>query len=531
MRNAFVLIVILASIAAAPGRAAFEKPVRVTGGLVSGVSGRDPSVTVFKGLPFAAPPVGDLRWRAPKPVVAWQGVRKADTFGSSCMQSIADERKPWTYEFMTHTDVSEDCLFLNVWTAAKSPTEKRPVYVYIHGGANTEGSGAVPVYDGEGLARKGIVVVTVNYRLGVLGFFTHPELTKESEAHASGNYALLDLIAALRWVQESIGAFGGDAANVTVGGQSAGASNTHSLTASPLAKGLFHRAIAESGSTVAAGTGTRTLSEQEQLGVKFAEAKGARSLADLRGLSWKDLSAPVAASGSANGPAPGFRFGVVVDGYVLPASVADVFASGKQNDVPTLTGANKHEGGATPHPEITADAFQKQARQRFGDLADEFLALYPSATDEQARLVQNESSWDQARVSMYLWAMNRARTAKTKAFTYFWDHALPGPDVEKYGAFHTSEVPYVMNALAMSNRPFTDQDRRIADTLSSYWANFIKTGDPNGPGLPPWPAVTKAPPMTMEIGDKNAAIPVAGMPNRLAFFEKFFGRQRPAGTR
>ena len=465
MRNAFVLIVILASIAAAPGRAAFEQPVRVTGGLVSGVSGRDPSVTVFKGLPFAAPPVGDLRWRAPKPVVAWQGVRKADTFGSSCVQSIADERKPWTYEFMTHTDVSEDCLFLNVWTAAKSPTEKRPVYVYIHGGANTEGSGAVPVYDGEGLARKGIVVVTVNYRLGVLGFFTHSELTKESEAHASGNYALLDLIAALRWVQESIAAFGGDPANVTVGGQSAGASNTHSLTASPLAKGLFHRAIAESGSTVAAGTGTRTLSEQEQLGVKFAEAKGARSLADLRGLSWKDLSAPVAAPGSANGPAPNFRFGVVVDGYVLPASVADVFASGKQNDVPTLTGANKHEGGATPHPEITADAFQKQARQRFGDLADEFLALYPAATDEQARVSQNESSWDQARVSMYLWATNRARTARTKAFTYFWDHPLPGPDVEKYGAFHTSEVPYVMNALAMSNRPFTDDDRRIADTL------------------------------------------------------------------
>jgi para-nitrobenzyl esterase len=531
MRNAFVLIVILASIAAAPGRAAFEKPVRVTGGLVSGVSGRDPSVTVFKGLPFAAPPVGDLRWRAPKPVVAWQGVRKADTFGSSCVQSIADERKPWTYEFMAHTDVSEDCLFLNVWTAAKSPTEKRPVYVYVHGGANTEGSGAVPVYDGEGLARKGIVVVTVNYRLGVLGFFTHPELTKESEAHASGNYALLDVIAALRWVQESIGAFGGDPANVTLGGQSAGASNTHSLTASPLARGLFHRAIAESGSTVAAGAGTRSLSEQEQLGVTFAEAKGARSLADLRGLSWKDLSAPVTAPASANGPAPNFRFGVVIDGYVLPASVADVFASGKQNDVPTLTGANKHEGGATPHPEITADAFQKQARQRFGDLADEFLALYPSATDEQARLVQNESSWDQARVSMYLWAMNRARTAKTKAYTYFWDHPLPGPDVEKYGAFHTSEVPYVMNALAMSNRPFTDQDRRIADTLSSYWANFIKTGDPNGPGLPNWPAVAKAPAMTMEIGDKNAPIPVAGLPGRLAFFEKFFGRQRPAGTR
>ena len=314
MRNVCLsAIVILVSIAAAPRRGAFDAPVRVAGGLVSGIPGRDPSVTVFKGLPFAAPPVGDLRWRAPRPVAAWQGVKKADKFGSSCMQTLADERKPWTYEFMTHTEVSEDCLYLNVWTAATSASEKRPVYVYIYGGGNTEGSGAVPVYDGEGLARKGIVLVTVNYRLGVLGFFTHPELTKESETHASGNYALLDLVAALRWVHDHIAAFGGDPGNVTVGGQSAGASNTHSLTASPLAKGLFHRAIAQSGSSIAAAAGgPRTLADQEQLGVKFAEAKGARSLADLRAMSWKDLSAPVAPSSTA--PAPTFRFGVVVDG-------------------------------------------------------------------------------------------------------------------------------------------------------------------------------------------------------------------------
>jgi para-nitrobenzyl esterase len=521
MRTSLVAILILTSIAALPRRAGLDKPVRVAGGLVSGISGRDPSITVFQGVPFAAPPVADLRWRAPRPVVAWQGVRKADTFGDSCMQTIVDERKPWTYEFMTHTAVSEDCLYLNVWTAARSSPEKRPVYVYIYGGANTEGSGAVPVYNGEGLARKGIVVVTVNYRLGVLGFFTHPELTKESDTHASGNYALLDLIAALRWVHDYIGGFGGDPGNVTVGGQSAGASNTHSLTASPLARGLFHRAIAESGSSVAANpAATRTLADQEPLGVKFAEARGARSIAELRAMSWKDLSATT-----------GFRFGVVVDGYVLPASVSEVFASGRQNDVPTLTGANQHEGGATPHPEITAEGFQKQARQRYGDLADEFLSLYPASTDEQARVSQNESSWDQTRISMYLWAMNRAKTARTNAFTYFWDHPLPGPDIEKYGAFHTSEVPYVMNALAMSDRPFTDADRRIADTLSSYWANFMKTGDPNGPGLPHWPAVTSDAGKTMEIGDRNEPVPVAANAARLAFFEKYFARQRSTGTR
>ena len=237
------------------------------------------------------------------------------------MQTIADERKPWTYEFMTHTEVSEDCLYLNVWTAATSASEKRPVYVYIYGGANTEGSGAVPVYDGEGLARKGIVLVTVNYRLGVLGFFTHPELTKESESHASGNYALLDLIAALRWVHDNIAAFGGDPGNVTVGGQSAGASNTHSLTASPAGQRALpsrHRPERVQHRR-RGGRRPRTLADQEQLGVKFAEAKGARSLADLRAMSWKDLSAPVAPSSTA--PAPAFRFGVVVDGYVLPASV------------------------------------------------------------------------------------------------------------------------------------------------------------------------------------------------------------------
>lgn len=521
---------VLALAAAGALGAAIDGPVRIEGGQVTGVPGKDPSIRVFKGLPFAAPPVGALRWAEPRPVVAWKGVRKADAFGPSCIQTIVEERKPWTYEFMTHTGISEDCLYLNVWTGARTAAERRPVYVYIHGGGNTEGSGAVPVYDGEGLARKGIVVVTVNYRLGVLGFFTHPELTRESPHKASGNYALLDLVAALRWVQANIAAFGGDPGRVTIGGQSAGASNTHSLTASPLAKGLFHRAIAESGSSVAgSATGPRTLAEQEEVGVKFAEAKGAKSLADLRKMSWKELTAPIPSPGgqSANPPASPYRFGAVVDGYVLPAPASDVFAQGRQNDVPTLTGCNKHEGGGAPHPTIKADAFQKQSRQRYQEMAEEFLRLYPAATDEQARAAVNESSWDQARVSMYLWAANRARTAKTKAYTYFWDHSLPGPDQETYGAFHTSEVPYAMNTLYMSNRPFTAADHKIADVMSSYWVNFITNGDPNGQGLPQWPAVNEWPATTMELGDKMEVIPVAGSKEKLAFFERFFSRPRP----
>ena len=513
----------LLSVSASARAPRVDRPVRVTGGLVQGVAGRDPAVTVFKGLPFAAPPVGDRRWREPGPVAPWTGVRKADAFGANCMQTIVEEKTPWTYEFMAHGPVSEDCLFLNVWTAARAPSGKRAVYVYVHGGANTEGSGSVPAYDGEGLATKGIVVVTVNYRLGVLGFLTHPELTKESGAHVSGNYALLDLIAALRWVRDNIAAFGGDPGNVTLGGQSAGAANTHSLTASPLARGLFHRAIAESGSSLAAGP-TRTLADQERLGSTFAGAKGARSIADLRAMSWPDLSAPLTGQ-------PPIRFGVVVDGHVLTASVQDTFASGTPNDVPTLTGLNRHENGAVTHPDVTADAFRQQVRQRFGELADAFLTLYPAGTDEQARASQNESAWDQARVSMYLWARHRARTARTPAYTYFWDHVLPGPDAEKYGAFHTSEVPYVMNTLAMSRRPFTTADRDIADRMSSYWANFIKTGNPNGPGLPTWPAVSADAADTMELGDRDAVIAVASTPARLALMRRHLEAARPERPR
>ena len=513
-------------LASLPLGAAITQPVKVEGGKIAGVPGRDASITVFKGIPYAAPPVGDLRWRAPRPVAPWQGVKKADHFGNSCIQNIVSERKPWTYEFMTHTDISEDCLYLNLWTPAKSARDRLPVYIYIHGGGNTEGSGAVPVYDGEGLAKKGIIVVTVNYRLGIFGFFTHPELTAESDVHASGNYALLDLIAVLHWVHENIAAFGGNPNRVTIGGQSAGASDTHSLVASPLAKGLFQGAIAESGSSLGrlGLMGANALSAQEQAGVRFAEAKGAKSIADLRKLSWKELAAPVPGGG---------RFGVVIDGYVLPASAAEMFAQGRQNDVPTLTGSNRNDlGGASTHPAMTAEQFRRQAEQRYADLANAFLNLYPAATDDEARTSMNESALDSMRVSTYLWAVERARTAKTNAYTYFWDHVLPGPDSAQYGAFHTGEVPYVMNTLDMcQGRDFTAADRRIADMMSSYWANFIRTGDPNGKGLPHWPSVAEKPETTMELGDKNEPISVAGNKEKFALMKTILRRPAPAGRR
>jgi len=491
-----------------------KEPLRVKQGQLSGGAGRNPSIAVFKGIPFGAPPVGAARWRAPEPAAGWSGVRKADTFSPSCIQSIVTERKPWTSEFMTHGEISEDCLYLNVWTPATSPSEHRPVFVYIYGGGNVEGSGAVPVYDGEGLASKGLVVVTFNYRVGILGFFAHPDLTKESSHHASGNYGLLDQIAAVRWVHDNISAFGGDPNRVTIAGQSAGASAVHNMTASPLAKGLFQRAIADSGSSVAAA-GTRTLQDQEADGQRFMEAKNMRSLADLRAMSWQDVTTPLKPA-----PTPALRFSIVTDGYALPITEKEAFARGSQNDVPTITGLNADENGAVPHPTTTREVFERQARQRYGEMAEEFLKLYPWSTDEDARASQNQSSRDQARVSMYLWAANRGRTAKTPSYTYFWTHPLPGPEVDQYGAFHTSEVPYVLNTLSQSDRPFTDADRKIADILSSYWVNFATSGDPNGKGLARWAPISSDE-ATMEVGDNFRSVPVASSKERLEFFKRF----------
>ena len=315
-----------------PSQSARLTTVRVAEGQLGGTPSADGSIVAFKGVPFAAPPIGDRRWRAPQAAAPWQGVRQADTFGANCVQNIVDARKPWTYEFMAHGATSEDCLYLNVWTPAKAAAERHPVYVFIHGGANTEGSGSVPVYDGSGLASKGLVVVTINYRLGAFGFLAHPELTQEAPYHASGNYGLLDQIAAVKWVKANIAAFGGDPSRITVAGQSAGAFGVRNLIVSPLAAGQFQRAIAESGVSLGGFGASRTLADAEQDGVRFARAKNVASIAELRALAGRHRSRRRRSAARRSAGAPSSTT------MRSPASEADALASGKFNDVPVLTG-------------------------------------------------------------------------------------------------------------------------------------------------------------------------------------------------
>ncbi len=502
-RGAFVFL-----FAAGAVFAAVNEPVRLDTGLVSGVAGKDADVRVFKGIPFAAAPVGNLRWRAPQPAAHWDGVRKSDQFGAICMQA-AGGRGP-------APQMSEDCLYLNVWTAAKSSSERRPVMVWLHPGGYTSGSGSSPAYDGEVLAKKGVVLVTINYRLGIFGFFSHPELTRESDRHASGNYAFMDQVAALQWVQKNIAAFGGDPKRVTIFGDSAGASSLSNLAASPLAKGLFQRAIAESGAWLGLSVRPMTkLAEAEAAGVKTAEALGAHSLADLRAKSAEE----VLKAGRGGGP--------VIDGWFLPEDVADVFAAGKQNDVPILVGSNKDEGTFFLQPG-TADQFLERARRRFGDLTDTFLKLYPAGSDEEANASQLAAFRDELGWAMRNWARLQTKTGKSKAYLYYFTHEPPVAQASPRGgrgtgATHGAEAQYVFENL-LGNRPWTDLDRQLADTISSYWVNFATTGDPNGKGLPHWPAYDeKKSDRPLVLGDK---IELGPEPNQsqLAFYQALYDR-------
>jgi para-nitrobenzyl esterase len=526
-----------------PIAAATVAPVRIESGLISGTSARDPAVIVYKGVPFAAPPVGKLRWRPPEPPIPWHGVRKAEKFGPVCPQP----QPP------VGAAMDEDCLSLNIWTSASSIPGKRPVFVWIYGGAFAVGTGSNPLFDGEGLARKDLVVVTINYRLGSLGFLATPDLSQESGHAASGNYGLLDDIAALQWVQKNIQAFGGDPSRVTIAGQSAGAGSVGLLSISPLAKGLFQRSIAESHARYPRdpelrylSTSWRALDAAERAGVKYVNELGVHSVQELRALPWQNLVVganvidPDVDTGSSARP-PLFR--PVIDGWVLPRDYSDSYALHAQNNVAFIAGNNLDESGAVPETafamlqaqpagprpgmpplKVTLVAYQKAATEKFGPMAQEFLRLYPASTDLEAARANNSAVRDNSRVSTFLWATEWKKGATQPVYAYFWTHAPPGRDHDTRGAYHGSEINYVFDNLYATDLPWTADDRRIADTMSSLWANFAKSGDPNGVGLAHWNEVSAGIPAVMELGDHFGSIPAADA-ERFEFWKRFFASQ------
>ncbi len=472
--------------------------VETQSGLVQGIANESGTVMAFKGIPYAAPPVGDLRWREPQPPLPWEGIRDASEFCESCIQSRVYSHLPngpWTEEFMVQNDISEDCLFLNIWTPAETASDKLAVFVYIHGGGLTEGSGAIDVYDGEELSKKEVVVVTINYRLGVLGFLAHPELTAESPDNVSGNYGYLDQIAALKWIQSNIANFGGDPGRVTTAGQSAGAGSVRSLIVSPLAKGLFHRAITQSGSSYTGSDRSTSLEDAEKRGLEFADSKGASSIAELRAMPPMDVFL------SDSGQAP-IRFGGVIDGYVLTGSNMDVFAAGEQNDTPFMTGMNRDE------------------LRYSGSRSETYNELYLTPAGGDSVLAEQTAAQEMSRLNAYLWIEYRAKTSNTDGYIYYFDQAIPWPEHPEFGAFHTGEVPYVFNNLKMLDRPWTAVDTMVADVMSSYWANFARNGDPNGEGIPTWDPTDSNNKAVMRLGKDMGMIPITENEERFDFLEE-----------
>jgi para-nitrobenzyl esterase len=465
--------------------------VKTTAGIVEGFTATGSTVRVFRGIPYAAPPVGNLRWQPPRPVTPWNGVRKATEFGPRCMQGRI-------YEDMIFRDSNrEDCLYLNVWTPAKAASERLPVMVWIYGGGFQSGSTSEPRQDGERLAGKGVVVVSMNYRVGIFAFFAHPELTSESERKASGNYGLMDQTAALRWVKDNIAAFGGDAGKVTIFGESAGSASVSGQMASPLARGLFHRAIGESGAFFRftdSPLAPPTLAASEKTGAEFATSIGKASLAELRAMSAADLLKAVADAKR--------WFTPNIDGYFLPKEVAAVYAAGEQSHVPLLAGWNADEvraGVVLGDDKVTAASFREKTKERFKDAADPVLAAYPSGSEAEALESAAALASDTfIGYSTWKWIEVHRKTGGSPIYRYSFDRKIPvAPDTKvngkpatagDVGARHAGEIEYVFGTLdSVPKVSWTDGDRKLSDLMLSYWANFARTGDPNGPGLPNWP--------------------------------------------
>lgn len=512
-----VLIAVFAGFLAVQSFAQQPTPVKVSEGMVQGTF--EDGLTVYRGIPFAAPPVGDLRWKAPQPAAKWQGVKQTTRFAPAPMQG---GNPP--------SGKSEDCLYLNVWTPAKSVNDRLPVLVWIYGGGFSFGSTSDPGSSGEKLAKKGVVLVSIAYRVGQLGFLAHPDLSAENPNHVSGNYGILDQIAGLQWIKKNIAAFGGDPDKVTIFGESAGGISVSMLCASPLARGLFRGAISESGGsfgptrpTTYPGENMKTLKQAEAEGETYTKEHGAATIAELRKLDAEKL---VPAGWTMPGGWP------IVDGYVIPDDQHKLYEAGKYNDIPVLIGYNSDEGASFSR-EKTPEEYIEGVKKRYGKFADKLINAYPAGTNsvpKTARDLMRDAAFGW---HTWSWARLQSETGKSKVFYYYFDQH---PDYPKdspragYGSPHAQEVAYVFEHLDASNPQTSKTDLAISDAMSSYWTNFAKYGDPNGKGLPEWPAFSDANPEVMYFSQTPHVGPVPSAESLKVLDEYFTWRRTPEGA-
>ncbi len=489
--------------------------VKVEGGIIQGAVTSD--LAIYKGIPFAAPPVGDLRWKAPQPVEKWSGVKQAVEYAPAPMQGGNPA-----------SGKSEDCLYLNVWTPAQSAKEKLPVMVWIYGGGFSFGSTSDPVHNGEHLARKGVILVSIAYRVGQLGFLAHPELSAENPQKVSGNWGLLDQIAGLQWVKRNIAAFGGDPNRVTIFGESAGAISVSMLCASPLAKGLFQGAISQSGGSFGPtrpetypGENMKTLQQAEQAGVDYLRNAGAASIAELRKVEAGKLPMGMGMGGA----------WPIVDGYVIPGDQYALYEAGKYNDVPVLVGYNSDEG-LSFSPGRTPGEYAAGVSQRYGPFADTLLKAYPAGESTVPRSARNLMRDAAFGWHTWSWARLQSKTGKSKVFYYYFDqHPLfPGDSSQAdHGTPHGADVAYVFMHVGRSDEERAASDRQMSDLMASYWTQFVKSGDPNGEELPEWPLFSEANPLVMYLGPNVTAGPVPDESSLRVLDSYFSWRRTPEG--
>jgi para-nitrobenzyl esterase len=504
-----LLTAVLSLLTTGLGFAQQPAPVSVEGGLVQGTS--EDGLTVYRGIPFAAPPVGDLRWHAPLPAAKWDGVRQANKFGPSPIQGTG-----------TGPAMSEDCLYLNVWTPAKSANDHIPVLVWIYGGGFSSGATSDPNYSGEKLAKKGVVFVSIAYRVGQLGFLAHPELSAESPNHVSGNYALLDQIAGLQWVKKNIAAFGGDPNKVTIFGESVGGISVSILCASPLAKGLFEGAISESGGsfgpprpTTFPGENLKRLWDAERAGEAYVKAAGVSSIAELRKIASDKL--PAGRGVGSSWP--------IIDGWVIPDDQYKLYAAGKYNHTPILVGYNSDEG-ASFSPPRTPENYITNVETRYGPFADKLLKAYPVGSNTVPKTARDLARDAAFGWHTWTWARLQSKTGKSKVFYYYFDQDSPRAG---YGSPHGADVAYVFQHLNPKSPQIKQADLEISDAMSTYWVNFAKHGDPNGKGVPAWPAFSDKHPQVMYFSQTPHIGPVPSA-DALKVLDGYFAwRRTPEG--